>query len=61
MSQANEKKLSLEVRRIRASSRAGIVDDYANCKPRTLGFWGRPDAAPEASDAVEIAPSVEGK
>ena len=36
MSQNKAAQLTLEVRRIRKSARAGFIDDYATCSPKTL-------------------------
>ena len=39
MSQNRAAQLTLEVRRIRKSARAGFIDDMATCFPESLVHW----------------------
>lgn len=51
MSQKKAAQLTLEVRRIRKSVRAGFIDDYGTCSPKTLaGFFTSVRAAQNVDD-----------
>lgn len=61
MSQNRAAQLTLEVRRIRKSARAGFIDDTATCFPQSLVHWTLSPAKDVVNDSAANEKSVDDR